>query len=409
MLSSLHLLPGYGCRYTIFLVGRWLLIHIAPTSSPHILHPAPQTCQLPPALIFSILSHLNAASWSIQHCQAVNELTSGLFPGERELASCVCVCIHLRAARFDEKLEAQKWFYEEFCWGLGKNPQWRKNSGWKQLYQKLEKPPTNQPILRPQFSMDLRLCWNEETQECEMKVYVKNQVGWIVLWLFRVNKKVDMCKVSLHAPWTGDRKGEPRALRNVRDWQRVLWVKEHVQGDLWGWNTPKIILLVLFKCHTPGKETFHMFLYSHLQAFSNAPGFCCLMGGSGKLCPGKTLWMSHFPLGKMQAVSSFTQCTVPACILTVLILSRYRKLVLKPGWFLHGCSWLLQKLPWQYKLPVNWQGMKSHRLSLPQAHGLLVGQQRSPGCLCPLGKVGGKGILNLRHLKRSQEDTDIPH
>lgn len=141
----------------------------------------------------------------------------------------------------------------------------------------------------------------------------ENQLGWITLWLFGINKRVDTCKVSLHAPWTGDRKREPGALRNVRDWQRVSRVKEHVQGDLCGWKTPGIILLVLFKCHTPGKETFHMFLCSNCQAFSNAPGFCCLMGGGrAKLCPGKTLWMSHFPLGKMQAVSSFAQCTAPA-------------------------------------------------------------------------------------------------
>lgn len=115
------------------------------------------------------------------------------------------------------------------------------------------------------------------------------------------------------------------------------------------------------------------------------------------------------PFSSGKDASSQQPCTMYcARILTVLILSIYRKL-LKPGRFLHGCSWLLQKLPWQYKFLVNWQGMKSHRLSLPHAHGLLVGQQRSPGCLCPLGKVGGKGILNLRHFKRNQEDTDITH
>lgn len=58
---------------------------------------------------------------------------------------------------------------------------------------------------------------------------------------------------------------------------------------------------------------------------------------------------------------------------------------------------------------VNWQRMKFHRLSLSHAHGVLVGQQRSPGCLCSLGKIGEKKILNLRHFKRNQEDTDILH
>lgn len=129
----------------------------------------------------------------------------------------------------------------------------------------------------------------------------------------------------------------------------------------------------------------HMFLCSLLQAFSNAPGFCCLTGGKQEALPWENPVDEPFSSGK--DASSQQLCTMYcARILTVLILSIYRKLVLKPGRFLHGCSWLLQKLPWQYKLPVNWQGMKSHRLSLPQAHGLLVEQQRSPGCLCPLEK-----------------------
>lgn len=138
--------------------------------------------------------------------------------------------------------------------------------------------------------------------------FMWNQLGYIVLWLFGINKRVryTLCKVSLHAHWTGDRKGNPglwgmsETDRGYREWR-----------NMGRWKTPKIILLVLFKCHTPGKETFHMFLCSHFQ-MQNAPGFSCLMGGRGKLCPGKTLWMSHFPLGKMQAVSSFAQCTVPA-------------------------------------------------------------------------------------------------
>lgn len=98
---------------------------------------------------------------------------------------------------------------------------------------------------------------------------------------------VDRCKVSLHPPWAVDRKGEPGALRKVRDWQRVSWAEQYVQRDRHGWKTAEIILLALFKCHTPGRETFHMFFLLASPSFSNAPGFCCLGGEGGSCALGK--------------------------------------------------------------------------------------------------------------------------
>lgn len=153
--------------------------------------------------------------------------------------------------------------------------------------------------------MDLRPCWNEDTQECEVKVYVKKQLGWIVLWLFEINKRVDKCKVSLSAL---GQKGGTQGFEKRQRLAEGIMSEGTCAGRPVRVKSTQNNSMVLFKCHPPGKETFHMFLCSHLQAFSNAPGFCCLVRGSRKLCPGKTLWMSHFPLGKMQAVSSFAQC-----------------------------------------------------------------------------------------------------
>lgn len=147
LLSSLHLLPEHGCRYTIFLVESWLLIHVPPTSSPHMLtHPAPQTFQLPSTLIFSIPSHLDAASWSICHCQAVNELISDWFPGERELRhlpplyACAHVCVCASTCELPDLMRSwrpRSGFMKSAVEYLVKVLTEGRNLGWKQPYQRL--------------------------------------------------------------------------------------------------------------------------------------------------------------------------------------------------------------------------------------------------------------------------------
>ena len=64
--------------------------------------------------------------------------------------------------------------------------------------------------------MDLESYWKQENHAREMDVY-ESQLGWVALRLFVIGEMVDRCKVSVHPPWAGDRKGEHRALRKVRD------------------------------------------------------------------------------------------------------------------------------------------------------------------------------------------------
>lgn len=154
------------------------------------------------------------------------------------------------------------------------------------------------------------------------------------------------------------------------------------------------------------------FSYVSLLAF---PSLCkctrllLLDGGKREAMPWENPVDEPFSSGK--DASSQQLCTMYcACIPTVLILR----------WYIENWHWSLadsymaapdffQNYPDNTNSLVNYQGMKSHRLSLPYVHSLPVGQQRSPGCICPSGKMGGKGILNLRHFQKNQEDTDIPH
>lgn len=211
MLSSLHLLPEHRCRYTVFLVGRWLLIHVAPASSPHILsRPAPQIC--PCHLIFSIPSHLDDASWSIQHCEAVNELISGLFLGKGNWRTCrfyvhVLVCVHLPAS-------CQIWWEaggsEVVLWGVLLRT-FTKSSVKEKLWLETLSEPGEATHTPARFNASVSSGLQSVMEWREPRVWdeglCKNQPGWIVLWLFWINKRLDTCKVSVHAPWTEDRKG----------------------------------------------------------------------------------------------------------------------------------------------------------------------------------------------------------
>lgn len=58
------------------------------------------------------------------------------------------------------------------------------------------------------------------------------------------------------------------------------------KGTSVGGKKAKIILLALFKCHSPGRETFHMIPHLHLQAFQVHQAYAA-WGGKGGTVLGK--------------------------------------------------------------------------------------------------------------------------